>query len=168
VGFYPLSRSDLGPAYARMAEASTSFPVPPEGLDSGRRVSPWLCQAPLGDPIGYSSPHDPQEGSFRVWPSGSLDTRTRGVSHANPLGGCYVVVSGTSTAHAGVGVAPDREIPPHTPHLRARASRDQGRCLSTPTGHGGKPLSVTHSQRAPGGPRRDARTGRGPTGPRAG
>jgi len=42
VEFYPWSRSYLGPAYARIAEASTSFPVPPEGPDSGRRVSP-LC-----------------------------------------------------------------------------------------------------------------------------
>ena len=42
VGFYPWSRSYLGPAYARIAEASTSFPVPPEGPDSGRRVAP-LC-----------------------------------------------------------------------------------------------------------------------------
>ena len=40
VGFYPWSRSYLGPAYARIVEASTSFPVPPEGPDSGRRVSP--------------------------------------------------------------------------------------------------------------------------------
>jgi len=40
VGFHPLSRSVLGPAYARIAEASTSFPVPPEGPDSGRCVGP--------------------------------------------------------------------------------------------------------------------------------
>ena len=30
VGFYPRSRSDLRPAYARIVEASTSFPVSPE------------------------------------------------------------------------------------------------------------------------------------------
>ena len=42
MGFYSWSRSYLGPAYAQIAEASTSFPVPPEGPDSGRRVSP-LC-----------------------------------------------------------------------------------------------------------------------------
>jgi len=40
VGFYPWVRSDLGPAHARIAEASTSFPVPPAGPDLGRPVSP--------------------------------------------------------------------------------------------------------------------------------
>jgi len=42
VGFYPWSRSYLGPAYARIGEASTSFPVPPEGPVSGSRAAP-LC-----------------------------------------------------------------------------------------------------------------------------
>jgi len=46
VGFYPWSRSDLGTAYARIAEASKSFPVPPEGMDSGRRVSPSAVSDP--------------------------------------------------------------------------------------------------------------------------
>jgi len=46
VGFYPCSRSDLGPACARIAEASTSFPVPPEGPDSGRRVLPSAVPDP--------------------------------------------------------------------------------------------------------------------------
>jgi len=40
MGVYPRSRSDLGPAYARIAEASTSFPVPPEGPVALNAVSP--------------------------------------------------------------------------------------------------------------------------------
>jgi len=97
VGFYPWSRSYLGPAYARIAEASTSFPVPSEGPDSGRRVSP-LC---VSDPSrGCSPPHAPLEGSFHVWPWGSLDNRPRGLSHDTPLGGCYVTCQDPSPAHA--------------------------------------------------------------------
>ena len=102
VGFYPWSRSYLGPAYARIAGASTSFPVPPEGPDSGGRVSP-LCVSdpPQGGPIGCSPPHAPPEGSFHVWPWGSLDTHPRGLSHATPLGGCCVTGHDPSPAHAG-------------------------------------------------------------------
>ena len=47
-----------------------------------------------------------------MWPSGSLDTRPRGVSHATPPGGCYDVVSGLSSAHAGARVTPDRGVSP--------------------------------------------------------
>ena len=80
VGFYPWSRSYLGPAYARIAEASTSFPVLPEGPDSVRRVSPSRVSDPFqGGPIGCSPPHAPLEGSFHVWPWGSLDTPPKGV-----------------------------------------------------------------------------------------
>ena len=80
MGFHPWSRSYLGPAYARIAEAPTSFPVPPEGSDSGRRMSP-LCVSdpPQAGPIGCSPPHAPPEGSFHVWPWGSLDTPPKGV-----------------------------------------------------------------------------------------
>jgi len=46
VGFYPWSKSDLGPALTRIEEASTSFPVPPEGPDLGRRVSPSAVSDP--------------------------------------------------------------------------------------------------------------------------
>jgi len=43
-----------------------------------------------------------------------------------------------SQAHAGGSVTPDRGFPPHIPHLRARVSRDRGRCLATPSlGQGG-------------------------------
>jgi len=46
VGVYPWSRSYLGPAYARIAEASTSFPVPSEVPNPRRRVSPLLVSDP--------------------------------------------------------------------------------------------------------------------------
>jgi len=47
-----------------------------------------------------------------------------------------------SPAHAGGRVIPDRGFPPHIPHLRARVSRDRGRCLATPSlGQGETPPS---------------------------
>jgi len=113
VAFYPWSRSYLGPAYARIVEASTSFPVPPKGLDSGRRVFP-LCVSdpPQGGLIGCSPPHAPLEGSFHVWPWGSLDTPPRGLSHAIPLGGCCVTVHDPSPAHAGGSCHPCQGVSP--------------------------------------------------------
>jgi len=105
--------------------------------------------------MGCSSPRAPLEGSFRVWPSGSLTTRPRGLSHATPLGGCYVVVRGPSPAHAGSRVTPDRQFAPHITHLRARVSRDRGQCLATPSGHGGEtPLRGSFSA-GPWGPASD-------------
>ena len=102
VGFYPWSRSYLGPAYARIAEASTSFPVPPEGPDSGKRVSPLCVSDPAqGGPVGCRPPHAPLVGSLHVWPWGSLHTPPRGLFHATPLGGCGVTVHDPSPAHAG-------------------------------------------------------------------
>jgi len=101
VGIYPWSRSYLGPAYARIAEASTNFPVHPDGSDLGRRVSPLCVSDPSEGPIGCFPPHAPLEGSFHMWPWGSLDTRQRGLSHATPLGGCYVTGHDPSPAHAG-------------------------------------------------------------------
>jgi len=59
VGFYPWSRSDLGRAYSRIAEASTSFPVPPEGPDSGRRVSPSAVSDPSGEARSGAHHHAP-------------------------------------------------------------------------------------------------------------
>ena len=56
---------------------------------------------PQGGPIGCSTPHAPLEGSFHVWPWGSLDTPPGGLSHATPLGGCCVTVHDPSPAHAG-------------------------------------------------------------------
>jgi len=46
VGFCPWSRSDLGPAYARIAEAFTRCPVPAEGPAFGRCVSPSAVSQP--------------------------------------------------------------------------------------------------------------------------
>jgi len=78
-----------------------------------------------------------------VWPSGSLDTRPKGMSHATPLEGYYVTGQDRSPAHAGGRVTPDRGFPPHILHLRARLSRDQGRCLATPSlGQRGSPPCV--------------------------
>jgi len=51
-----------------------------------------------------------------VWPWGFQDTPPRGLSHATPLGGCYVTGHDPSPAHAGGRVTPDRGFPPHTPH----------------------------------------------------
>ena len=41
----------------------------------------------------------------------------------------------------GGRVTPDRGFPPHIPHLRARVSRDRGRCLDTPSLGQGETLS---------------------------
>jgi len=41
----------------------------------------------------------------------------------------------------GGRVTPDRGFPPHIPHLRARVSRDRGRCLATPFLGQGETLS---------------------------
>jgi len=61
-----------------------------------------VCVRPLqGGPIGCSPPHASLEGSFHVWPWGSLDNRPRGLSHATPLGGCYVTDHDPCPAHAG-------------------------------------------------------------------
>jgi len=62
---------------------------------------PCVCQTPQVGPIGCSPPHAPLEGSFHVWPWGSLDTHPRGLSHATPLGGCCVTGHDPSPAHAG-------------------------------------------------------------------
>ena len=115
VGFYPWSRSYLGPAYARIAEASTSFPVPPRGPGFGMTRVSAACVRPLqGGPIRCSPPHAPLEGSFHVWPWGSLDTPPRGSSHATPLGGCCVTVHDPSPAHAGGSCHPCQGVSPTT------------------------------------------------------
>ena len=50
VGFYPWSRSYLGPAYARIGEASTSFPVPQRARCREAVRLPCVCQTPPGGP----------------------------------------------------------------------------------------------------------------------
>ena len=65
------SRSDCGSLH--------KLPGPSSGTGSGKtRVSLGCVRHLQGGPIGCSRPHAPLERSFRVWPSGSLDTRPRG------------------------------------------------------------------------------------------
>jgi len=64
------------------------LPGPPRRPGFGKTCVSLVCVTPLqGGPIGCSSPHAPLERSFHVWPWGSLETRPRGLSHANPLEG---------------------------------------------------------------------------------
>jgi len=110
------------------------LPGPSRGPGFGRTCVSLVCVRPLqGGPIVSSSRRAPLEGSFHVWPWGSLDTRPRRLSHITPLGGCYGTGHDPSPAHAGGRVTPVRGFPPHIPHLRARVSRDRGRCLATPS-----------------------------------
>jgi len=60
-------------------------------------------------------PHAPLEGSFHVWPWGSLDNRPRGLSHATPLGRCYVTGHDPSPAHAGGSWQTKQGVSPLTP-----------------------------------------------------
>jgi len=110
---------------------------------------PWLCQAPPGDPIGYSSPHAPPERSFRVWPLASLAIWPRGVSHATLIRGCYVVVRGPSPAHAGVGVTPDRGFPPQ-PQLSRPAIGAATRSRSCPPTRQGRRGPTSAPRKGPG------------------
>jgi len=65
------------------------LPGPPRRTGFGKRGVSLVCVSPLhGGPIGCSSPRAPLEGSFHVWPWGSLDTRPRGLPHATPLEEC--------------------------------------------------------------------------------
>jgi len=110
------------------------LPGPSRGPGFGKTCVSLGCVRPLpGGPIRCSSPRAPPEGSFRLWPSNTLDTRPRGMSRATPLGGCYVTGHDPSSAHAGGRVTPDRGLPPHIPHLRAGVSRDRWWCLATPS-----------------------------------
>jgi len=75
------------------------------------RVSLGCVRTLQGGPIGCSSPRVPLEELLRVWPSGFLATRPRGMSRATPLGGCYVAVCDQSPAHAGIRITSDWGIP---------------------------------------------------------
>jgi len=78
------------------------LPCPSGGPGFGKTCVSLVCvRPPQGGPIGCSSPHTPLEGSFHVWPWGSLDTHLRRLSHAAPLGGCCVTGHDPSSAHAG-------------------------------------------------------------------
>ena len=110
MGFYPWSRSDLGPACARIAEASTSSPVPPEGPDSGRRVSPSAVSDPSrGARSGAHHPAPLLRGGFVCGPRASWAP-----AHATPLGGCYVSCHDSSPAYAWGPVSPLTGGVPHT------------------------------------------------------
>jgi len=91
------------------------LPGPPRGPGFGMTGASLACaRPPQGGPIGRSTPHAPLEGSFHVWPWGSLDTPPRGLSHATPLGGCCVTVRDPSPAHAGGSCLPCQGGFPHT------------------------------------------------------
>jgi len=51
----------------------------------------------------------------------------------------------------GGRVTPDRGFPPHIPHLRARVSRDRGRCFATPSLGQGETLSCGSLTACPSG-----------------
>ena len=85
------------------------------------------ARPPQGGPIGCSTPHAPLEGSFHVWPGGSLDTPPRGLSHATPLGGCCVTVHDPSPAQAGGSCLPCQGVSP------TRASRPLSPATAPPT-----------------------------------
>jgi len=113
VGFYTWPRCDLIPACARIVEAFTSFPVPPEGPNSGRRVSPSVLSGPSrGTRSGAHHPTPPWRDLFACGPWAPWTPASGRVSHATPLGGCYVDVRDPPPAHAGVRVTPDRGCPP--------------------------------------------------------
>jgi len=97
-------RSDCGSCH--------KLPGPPREPGFGKTCVSLVCVRPLqGGPLGCSPPRAPLEGSSHVWPWGSLDTRPRGLSHAKPLGGCFVTGDDPSPAHAGGRVTPDRGFP---------------------------------------------------------
>jgi len=99
------------------------LPGPPRGPGLGKTCVSLVCvRPPQGGPIGCLPPHDPLEGLLHVWPWGSLDTRPRGLSHATPLGGCYMTGHDPSLAHAGWSCHPWQGVsptypPPQGPHL---------------------------------------------------
>jgi len=65
-----------------------TLPGPSRGPGFGKTCVSLGCVRPLQEgPIGCSSPRAPQEGSFRMLPSGSLDTRRRGAVPRYPLRG---------------------------------------------------------------------------------
>jgi len=138
VGFCLWSRSYLGSAYARITEASTSFPVAPRAPGFGKTCVSLVCVRPLqGAPIGCSSPRAPLEGSSHAWPWGSLNTRPRGLSHATPLGGCCMTGHDPSPAHTGGRVTPDRGLPPQS-HARSIHGRSVSFLLHSRQGRRGR------------------------------
>ena len=56
----------------------------------------------------------------------------KGLSHTTPLEGCFESGHDPSEAHEEARVTPDRGLPLHISDLRARVSRDRGRCPANP------------------------------------
>jgi len=89
------------------------IPGPARGPRFGKTCFSLVCVRPLQRSlIGCSWPRAILEGSFRVWPLGSLDTRPRGWSHTNPQRGCYVTSQDPSPAPFGGRDTPDRGFSP--------------------------------------------------------
>ena len=87
---------------------------PSRGPGIGKTCVSLGCVRPLQrGPIECSLPRAPLEGSFHVWPWGSLDNLPRKQSHATPPGGCYVTGHDPFPSHAGGRVTPDRGLSPH-------------------------------------------------------
>ena len=161
MGCYPWPTSELGAAYARIAEASTSFPVPPEGPDSGRRVSPVAVPGPLrAVDLVLITPHPPQGVVPFVALAFLGHLLKRGWHRIPPwegvpwLSATRLWLIPASLCHAVGGLAP------HAPHFRVSTSRDRGRCLVAPTGQRVQLRPMTHCQRASGVPLLDACTKR--------
>ena len=98
-----LSLVEIKPQSGLCSECGSfhKLPGPARGPGFGMTCVSLGCVRPLqGGPIGCSSPRTPLEGSFRVWLWSSLDTCPKGLSHALPLGGCFVSGHDPSPAHA--------------------------------------------------------------------
>jgi len=104
------------------------------------RVSLGYVRPLQWGPIACSSPRAPLDGSLRVWPSGFVDTRPKGVSHATPLGGCCVSGHDPSSAHAGGPCHPSQRVSPtYPPPPGPRLAGPGAVSRHPPLGHGGNP-----------------------------
>jgi len=115
------------------------LPGPPRGPGCGKTCVSLVCVRPFQrGPMGCSPPHAPLEGSFHVWPGGSLDTRPRGLSHTTPLGGRCVRGHDASPAHARGRVTPDRGFLPQAGReIRGPHPADEGASQNFTSGPSG-------------------------------
>jgi len=136
VGFYPWSRSYLGPAYARNTEASTSFPVAPRAPGFGMTCASLACaRPPPGAPdrvfhasrpsrgvvscVALGLPGHPPKGVVpRYPPRGVLRDWSRPVP-----GSCRGVVSPLTGG-----------FPHNVTNMRSKSQRDRIRLAQTSTG----------------------------------
>jgi len=99
------------------------LPGPFRGPGFGKTRAFLGCVRPLqGGPIGCSSPRAPVEDSFRVWPSGCLDTRPRACLTLTPPGGCYVSGHDASPAHAERPCHPVHGVSPAAWRIASKAA----------------------------------------------